>query len=119
MKWYLAKMIFRITCGNGNHRAPFDEQLRLLQAGSLEEAFHKARGLGMREEDSFFNRQQQLVHWKFVTTSELYRLDELIDGAELYSRIEETEDAENYLHIVHTRAEQILYSKSNQILNLA
>ena len=39
MKWYLAKMIFRIICGEGEHTPQFDEQLRLVsrqqQRGSL------------------------------------------------------------------------------------
>jgi len=42
MNWYLAKMVFRIICGDGNHTAQFDEQLRLVSGNSLEEAFHKA-----------------------------------------------------------------------------
>jgi hypothetical protein len=27
MKWYLAKMVFRIICGEGEHTPQFDEQL--------------------------------------------------------------------------------------------
>ncbi|RYY10197.1 MAG: DUF4288 domain-containing protein, partial [Chitinophagaceae bacterium] len=27
MNWYLAKLIFRIVCGQGNHTPQFDEQL--------------------------------------------------------------------------------------------
>jgi hypothetical protein len=29
MQWYLAKLVFQIICGDGNHRPQFDEQLRL------------------------------------------------------------------------------------------
>jgi hypothetical protein len=32
----------------GNHRAQFDEQLRLINAESREEAFHKAQELGKK-----------------------------------------------------------------------
>lgn len=32
MNWYVAKLIFRITFGNGNHPPQFDEQLRLISA---------------------------------------------------------------------------------------
>ena len=32
MNWYLAKIVYRIICGQGNHTAQFDEQLRLIQA---------------------------------------------------------------------------------------
>ncbi|MDZ4795931.1 MAG: DUF4288 domain-containing protein [Bacteroidota bacterium] len=119
MNWYLTKMVFRIICGDGNHTAQFDEQLRLIAAGSKEEAFHKAQLLGAKEEEMFFNRTQQLVQWQFISVSELYQLQELIDGAELYSRIEETENADAYLHIIHKKAEQIRFGSTLEMLNLA
>ena len=34
MNWYLAKIVYRIICGDGNHTAQFDEQLRLVQLAS-------------------------------------------------------------------------------------
>ena len=119
MNWYLAKMIFRIVCGDGQHTAQFDEQLRLISAGSKEEAFHKAQVLGGKEEEMFFNNNQQLVQWQFISVSELLLLQELIDGAELYSRIEEKENADSYLHIVHKKAEQIRFGNTLELLNLA
>lgn len=119
MNWYLAKMVFRIICGDGNHSAQFDEQLRLVSAASKEEAFHKSHLLGMKEEEIFFNQNQQLVQWQFISVSELYMLNELIDGAELYSRIEEKENADSYLHIIYKKAEQIRFDNTLEILNLA
>ena len=119
MNWYLAKMIFRIICGDGNHTAQFDEQLRLIHAGSKEEAFNKSQALGMKEEELFFNRQQQLVQWQFISVSEIYLLSALIDGAELYSRIEEKDNADAYLHIVSKKAEQLRFGNSHELLNLA
>ncbi len=119
MNWYLAKMVFRILCGDGHHTAQFDEQLRLIAAGSKEEAFHKATVLGGREEETFFNNHQELVQWQFVSISELYQLQELIDGAEIYSRIEEHDNAEGYMHIVYKKAEQIRFGNTLELLNLA
>lgn len=119
MNWYLAKMVFRILCGDGTHTPQFDEQLRLVAAGSREEAFHKAQSLGMKSEELFFNHRQQLVRWQFISISELYLLQELIDGAELYSRVEETNDADSYIKFVHARAEQIRFGNTIEILNLA
>jgi hypothetical protein len=118
MNWYLVKMVFRIICGNGDHTAQFDEQLRLVSANSREEAFHKAQLLGMKEEEIFFNQSQQLVQWQFISVCELYRLNDLIDGAELYSRIEEKDNADCYLHIVHKKAEQICFGNTHELLNL-
>ncbi len=41
MNWYLSKIVYRIICGQGNHTPQFDEQLRLIQAESTQEAFEK------------------------------------------------------------------------------
>lgn len=119
MNWYLAKMVFRIVCGDGDHLAQFDEQLRLIHATSKEEAFEKAQSLGLKEEEVFFNQQQQLVCWQFISVSELYQLKDLIDGAELYSRIEERDNAEAYIHTIHKKAAQIRFGNSHEILHLA
>ena len=119
MNWYLAKMIFRIICGEGDHTPQFDEQLRLISAESKEEAFHKAQALGGKEEEMFFNRNQQLVQWQFISVSELYPLHALIDGAELYSRIVEIENAQSYLHIIEKKAEDIRFGNTIEMLNIA
>ena len=119
MNWYLAKIVFRIVCGNGEHTPQFDEQLRLVSAPTKEEAFRKAQQTGVKEEETFFNRKEQLVQWQFVNVSELYRLSELIDGAELYSRIEEKDDADQYIQVVNQKAESIIFSSSHQLLQLA
>jgi len=119
MQWYLAKIVFRILCGEGEHMAQFDEQLRLIGANSKEEAFRKAQEMGKQEEDAFMNRRNQLVQWKFINVSELYKLSELIDGAELYSRIEEKENAEAYIYTVNQKAENIFFTHTHQLLQLA
>jgi hypothetical protein len=118
MKWYLAKIVFQIICGDGNHVAQFDEQLRLISAGDEDEAFEKATRIGKNEEDSFYNLKQQLVRWQFVNVSELYQLSDLIDGAEMYSRISEVDDADAYLTLVQRRAESIQRKYTHQLLNL-
>jgi hypothetical protein len=119
MKWYLAKIVFRIICGEGNHTPQFDEQLRLIIAPTKEDAFTKAQALGKKEEETFYNRKEQLVKWEFINVSELYKLSELIDGAELYSRIEEKDDAEQYMHVVNQKAENIYFTHTLQLLQLA
>ena len=50
-----------------------------------------------KEEDNFLNAKSKPVHWKFIDVSELHKLDELIDGAEMYSKICEEEDADIYI----------------------
>jgi len=119
MNWYLAKLVFRIICGEGQHLAQFDEQLRLVSGDDKEEAFRKAQSIGTQEEETFYNQQQQLVQWQFINVSELYRLSDLIDGAELYARIEEKENADAYIHIVHQKAENIFFTQTHGLLKLA
>ena len=118
MKWYLAKIVFRIICGDGKHVAQFDEQLRLISAPDEEKAFEKAQDMGRNEQDSFLNLKKELVRWKFVQVSELYQLRELIDGAELYSRINEVDDAEAYISMINKRAASIQNKQSHQLLQL-
>lgn len=119
MNWYLAKMVFRIVCGDGAHLPQFDEQLRLIKGTDKEDAFRKAQAIGKSEEETFLNRKEQLVQWQFINVSELYRLSELIDGAELYSRIEEKENADAYIYTVNQKAENIFFSQTHQLLQLA
>ncbi|RYY47537.1 MAG: DUF4288 domain-containing protein [Chitinophagaceae bacterium] len=119
MNWYLAKIVFQIVCGNGHHIAQFDEQLRLIQADTKQQAFEKAAVVGKSEEDSFFNIHQQPVHWTFVNISELYRMEELLDGAEIFSKIKEVEDGEGYRQLIHNKAMLISSNQHNEILTLA
>lgn len=112
-------MVFQIICGDGNHAAQFDEQLRLITARNKEEAFHKTQTLGLKEEEMFFNHELQLVQWKFVNISELYQLSDLIDGTELYSRIDEKENAELYIQMIRKKAQLIRFNNTHELLNLA
>ena len=117
MNWYLAKIVYRIICGDGNHVAQFDEQLRLVGAADRQEAFEKAVNIGRQEEDTFRNHMEQLVQWQFVNVPELYRLNELLDGAEIYSRISEVDDATTYASFIHHKAEQIRSESSFSLIN--
>ena len=104
MNWYLSKIVFKISAENTQHKPQFDEQLRLIAAGSQEEAFLKARTIGLGEEDSFLNDKQNTVKWEFINVSEILTLKNLEDGMEIYSRIHETDEANSYIHCVHQKA---------------
>jgi hypothetical protein len=119
MNWYLAKIVYRIICGDGDHTPQFDEQLRLINAPTKEAAFYKAQQTGKSEEEKFYNLKRELVQWKFINVSELYKIGEMIDGAELYSRIEEKDDGELYTEVINKKAQGILHSDSHQLLQLA
>lgn len=104
MNWYIAKIIFTISAQNTDHKPQFDEQLRLIEATSVEEAFIKARTIGLTEEDSFINDKNNLVNWEFVNVTDISPLNGLEDGVELTSRLYEMEEAHEHIHYVHQKA---------------
>jgi hypothetical protein len=104
MNWYMAKLVYRIICGRGTHTPQFEEQLRLIVAASKDEAYRKAKAIALREEVQFPNEKQELVRWKFINISDLYQLSEVVDGTEIYSRIEEKNEDERFEDLVHARA---------------
>lgn len=118
MNWYLSKIVFRIICGEGQHTPQFDEQLRLITADNEQEAFDKAMVIGEKEQDGFYNHEQKLVQWKFVNVAELYKLSGLLDGAEVYSRIQETDDPDRYIEYTNRKADYLRYSNTPKMLRL-
>ena len=118
MNWYIARIVYQIICGNGDHTPQFDEQVRMISAGSSTEAFNKARQIGKHAEETFYNMKQQLVKWQFVNVTELHKISELADGIEICSRVEEVENAENYIHFVNGKAEQIVRRMSFHFMKM-
>jgi Domain of unknown function (DUF4288) len=118
MNWYLGKLVFRIICGEGEHTPQFDEQLRLISATNEEVAFAKAVIIGEREQDGFYNQEQKLVQWKFIDVAELYKLSGLLDGAEFYSRIQESDDPDRYIELTHKKAAHIRQDSTHKFLEL-
>jgi len=103
MKWFVAKIIFRIS-SQGSKLAQFDEHLRLISASTFDEAFLKARVLGISEEETLFTERETTVKWEFINVAELIPIQDLKDGSEIYSCIHETEEGNNYVNHVHQRA---------------
>jgi hypothetical protein len=60
MKWYVAKLVFQIICGEGNHTAQFDEQLRLVQSEDEDSAFAKQLHLAFLKQKVFITRK---INW--------------------------------------------------------
>lgn len=114
MNWYLTKMVFRIICGNGQHKAQFDEQIRLIQAAGPTEAWTKARDYALAETGGITTGG---VKWEFVNIPELYQINGFVDGAELYSRVKEEEDGDVYEQVIHRRAAMLQYNMEHQILS--
>lgn len=107
MQWFVAKIVYQIISGAGDHMPQFDEQLRLINAGSRYEAFQRASEIGRQEQYAFKNQRQELVEWRFINVPEVNALDALGDGMELYSRIEEPGDANAYISWLQVKAAQL------------
>lgn len=106
-KWYIAKIIFRVICGDGVHTPQFDEQYRLIQAINEKEALQKAKNTGKKDEETFLNTVMNPVKWQFIDVAELNELAELSDGIELFSSITETKDADKYIRKVQFKSKSI------------
>ncbi|SEO59495.1 MULTISPECIES: DUF4288 domain-containing protein [unclassified Mucilaginibacter] len=104
MNWYVAKLVFRVISGDGDHQAQFDEQLRLISAETELNAFEKANKIGHANQDSFKNIERQTVKWQFIDVAELNPISEPTDGTELYYNIHETPDADLYIAWAHHKA---------------
>lgn len=104
MKRYLAKLIFNINIDNGNHTSQFDEQIRIIESNSLESAFHKARTIGKKEEEVFFNSEKKPVNWKFIDVLDLYPIEDLKDGEQVYSTTHESEDSGSFINYIKTKS---------------
>ncbi|QEC68984.1 DUF4288 domain-containing protein [Panacibacter ginsenosidivorans] len=118
MKWYLAKLVYQIVCGDGAHTPQFDEQLRLIMAEDELHAFQKARSIGEKEQDNFLNNFNKPVRWKFIDVPELHAMNALIDGAEMYSRIREEDNADIYIRVTQLKAAHLLENSVHQCIRL-
>ncbi len=107
MNKYIAKVVFQIVSGNGKHTPQFDEQFRLFEAKTENEALEKARAKGKEEETSFLNEKKQTVLWKYIGVTELVKIQDMEDGAQIYASTQETEDENNYIYKVKQKERTI------------
>lgn len=116
MKWFIAKLVFKIVCGNGNHTPQFDEQLRLIYAEDELHAFHKARLLGEGDCLKSATEVSVAVQWKFIDVCELHPLIHATDGAEINSVKREEADANLYIRTIEKAARQLLQQGLHQFM---
>jgi hypothetical protein len=104
MKWYLARLVYQVITAEGDHTPQFDEQLRLIQADELNWAREKAVVLGKMGAFTFKNTDNENVTWKFIDVTDVLEIQEIEDGAELYSMTEEPADVKAYIELTKARA---------------
>ncbi len=107
MGWYIAKLVYQIICGDGRHTPQFDEQLRLIESADDLDAFRQATDMGHDGGDIFYSHEGKKVQWKFINVSELRNIGRPMNGTELHSRIQETDDAAQYIALTQSKAAQL------------
>ncbi len=107
MKRYLVKLMFNINIDNGNNSSQFDEQIRVIESHNLEDAFFKARVIGKKEEEVFLNRDNEPVNWQFIDVVEIYPLEELKDGDQVYSNTRKIKDTRSFITYIRQKSMEI------------
>ena len=102
MKRYLVKLMFNID--NGSNASQFDEQIRMIESYSLEDAFHKARVIGKKEEETFVNSENKMVSWQFIDVMDVYELESMKDGEQVYSNTHENTDRGSFIDYIRQKA---------------
>lgn len=96
MEWYLIKVCFRVIYGNGNHKAQFNEQVRLVTTGNMAEAVEKLKRIAVIEAQDIICP----VKWQLVAVTEVMAISEAADGAEISSVFLETDDADEFMYLL-------------------
>lgn len=104
MNWYIAKLVYQVISGEGNHTPQFDEQLRLIRADEYSWACEKASIVGHLLEHKCKNSLGEAVVWKFVNVVDVVPLPSLEDGDEIYSNTSEPKDVNEYLSALSAKA---------------
>lgn len=107
MEKYIAKLMFNINIDNGNDASQFDEQIRIVESQSLEDAFYKARIIGRKEEETFLDRDNKLVSWQFIDVADVYPLKEMKDGEQIYSNTHKIQDAGSFIRYIRQKSMEI------------
>jgi hypothetical protein len=102
---FLVKLSFHVISADGRF-SQFDEQLRMVAAENSEIAILKGRGIGRTEQGTISDANNVNLHWKFIDVTEIYELDELGDGEQLYSTTLET-DAASYIPYLRSKAMEL------------
>ena len=117
MNWYLVKMVYRIIVGEES-TSQFEEQLRLIEANSPASAIEKAYQTGVNENAECANHFHSMVKWKFLNVTELYRLHQPADGAEIFSTMKEVENGVIAEELVHKRAAIVRANIDQHLLDI-
>ncbi|HSC52303.1 MAG TPA: DUF4288 domain-containing protein [Phnomibacter sp.] len=83
--WYLVKMNFDVLVGQPATPIQQHTQWRLLLAPDVHTAMARAEEIGRIEGQIAMPPLQGLIQWQYHGASEIFPLDQLLDGAEIFS----------------------------------
>lgn len=106
MKWYLAKIVFRIITSGDSSEGLFEEKLRLVSGNHPQEALQNAASWGEREEAEFMNASGKKVTWEFIAVSGLRALPDPAEDIELDSHLVEM-PANEFIALQRDKQEQL------------
>jgi len=99
--WYSASLFFESihTPPQSEAEHMWEEVVHLIQAESEEQALEKADAIGKHSELNYRVDSGDKVKWRFVKTESvaLIEMQELADGAEVYSRFLTAQEAHSLL----------------------
>jgi hypothetical protein len=110
-------MVFRIICDTHQQKTQFEEQVRIILAPDFESAMAKARKFAI-DETSQEGNSYLSVRWQFVNITEIYRLNNYLDGAEILSQLSEAENGDLFEEKVNRKAANTLQNLQNRILEI-
>lgn len=99
MSWYAARIAVQCFVGE-NDPGPWtvDEQIRVIEAATHDEAYDKAMRLGEQESHDYMNPYGERVRWVFLGVSDLEEIlaDRIKDGTEITYLWHETYDLSTF-----------------------
>ena len=86
-------------------------------APDAESALDKSRRFA-KDETSQVSNSCLAVKWKFVNVTEIYRINNYIDGAEIFSQLSEADNGDIFEEKVNRKAANTLQNLQNRILEI-
>ncbi len=103
MKWFIAKMIFRIIVSD-EKKSQFDIQWRLILAQSINNAISQAKEIGYSEEEIFSSANNKTVEWKFIDVESIDELPELNNGTLVDSVTHEEKNPDGFIQMIKLKS---------------
>jgi len=87
--WFSALLTFECSVADRSDTPLRDETVWVIEANSKAAAREKASALGLENEHSYKNSDDEIVRWTFIGVEEIQDLcvSAIADGTEVYSRL--------------------------------